>query len=150
MSEHSFTEEQLEDFRKKFQLLDVGATGKIDRETMAEIMKNEGEQLESLMIVLLFEKFDKDQDGFIDFDEFITFCSEIKNLSDETILREIFDLADVDHSQYLELEEVVRIGKMMGLNVTNLDAWETIKALDRDGDNLINFNEFRQIIQSNY
>lgn len=150
MSEHCFTEAQLEDFRKKFELLDVAKTGKIDRETMAEIMKNEGEQLESLMIVLLFEKFDKNQDGFISFDEFITFCSEIQDLSDETILRQIFDLADADHSQYLELEEVIRIGKMMGLNVTNLDAWETIKALDRDGNNLIDFNEFCQIIQSNY
>ena len=147
MTQHSFSPQQIEDFRRKFELLDVAKTGKIDRETMAEIMKNEGEQLESLMIVLLFEKFDKDHDGFISFDEFITFCSEIQDLSDVAILRQIFDLADVDHSQYLELDEVVRIGKMMGLQVSRADAWETIKVLDVDGNNLIDFNEFCQIIQ---
>ncbi|KAK8877849.1 hypothetical protein M9Y10_004612 [Tritrichomonas musculus] len=147
MTRHPFTSQQIDDFRRKFELLDVAKTGKIDRETMAEIMKNEGEQLESLMIVLLFEKFDKDNDGYISFEEFITFCSEIQDLSDVAILRQIFDLADVDHSQYLELEEVVKIGKMMGLHVSRADAWETIKALDVDGNFLIDFNEFCQIIQ---
>lgn len=147
MTQHQFTSQQIDDFRRKFELLDVAKTGKIDRETMAEIMKNEGEQLESLMIVLLFEKFDKDNDGYISFEEFITFCSEIQDLSDVAILRQIFDLADVDHSQYLELEEVVKIGKMMGLHVSRADAWETIKALDVDGNFLIDFDEFCQIIQ---
>lgn len=147
---HSFTPQQIEDFKKKFKLLDVANTGNIDRETMAQIMKDEGEQLESLMIVLLFEKFDKNHDGYISFDEFITFCSEIKDLSDMDILAQIFDLADADHSHYLELDEVVRIGEMMGLNVTKLDAYETIKALDRDGDKKINFDEFCQILRQAY
>ncbi|OHT06088.1 EF hand family protein [Tritrichomonas foetus] len=142
-----YSPEQIQHFRERFDLLDISKTGKIDRQTMAEILSYEGEQLERLMIALLFEKYDINHDGFIQYEEFETFCKSIHDLSEIDILKQIFDLADSDHSGALDIDEVVRIGQMMGLKVTNADAWATIIALDRDGNNSIDFDEFCQIIR---
>ncbi|KAH0785232.1 EF hand family protein [Histomonas meleagridis] len=146
--DNALTPEQIESFRKRFNDLDITKTGKVDRETMAEILHDEAEQIEQLMIILLFEKYDLNHDGYISFEEFITFCSEMKDLSEVAILHQIFNLADVDGSGYLDVTEVERIGKLMGLDISKEDAWSTIDAFDRDGNEKIDFSEFLQIISN--
>ncbi|KAH0796055.1 EF hand family protein [Histomonas meleagridis] len=141
-----FSDEKIDQIKKKFQYLDITGTGKLSRETTAQILMEEGAQLDRLMIALLFEKYDADGDEMIDLNEFVCFCKEMEQLQDIDILRQIFDLADVDKNQYLDLSEVKRIGQLMGLDVTEDDSMATIMALDENNDNLIDFDEFCKIL----
>ena len=141
-----FSDEKIEEIKRKFQSLDISGTGKLTRETTAQILLEEGAQLDRLMIALLFERYDANGDNMIDLNEFICFYKEMEQLSDIDILRQIFDLADVDKNQYLDLSEVKRIGQLMGLDVNEDDSMATIRALDQNDDNLIDFNEFCAIL----
>ncbi|KAH0791786.1 EF hand family protein [Histomonas meleagridis] len=146
MEKTVFSEERIEEIKKKFQSLDIGGTGYLRRDVVAQILMGEGNQLDRLMTALLFERYDADGDQMINLDEFICFCREMDQLSDIDILRQIFDLADVDKNHYLDISEVKRIGQLMGLDVNEYDSIATIKALDRNSDNLIDFSEFCTIL----
>ena len=67
-------------------------------------------------------------------------------MTEVALLREIFDIADRDHSGFLDVDEVERIGQLMGLDVSKEDAWATIAALDKDGNNQVDFAEFCAIL----
>ena len=142
----NFTPQQIEEFQKKFKELDIEGTNHLTRSIAAQIISQEGTQLEQLMIVLLFELYDKNGDNFIDFDEFLQFCEEMENLSEKGILRKIFQIADKSGNGYLDVSEVERLGHLMGLDVTTPVAWDTIQALDTNQDNQIDIHEFFQIL----
>lgn len=147
MSSRKFTPEQIASIREKFAALDVSKSGLIDRQTMAEVLSIDGDdQFDRLVVVLLFEKFDKNHDERISFEEFIDFCEATDDLTEVAILSEIFQIADSDNSGYLDVDEVYRIGKLMGLDVSKADAWATIAALDKDGNNQVDFTEFCAIL----
>ena len=133
-------------YRRRFDELDIGKTGRITRETVAQILKDQGEELEQLMVILLFEKYDKNHDKLIDKEEFVDFCTEMEKFSEKEILRKIFDLVDEDGDEKLNVDEVKKLGDLMGLDVTVSDAWATIATLDVNSDNLVDFAEFCAII----
>ena len=134
--------EKIAAYREQFDELDIGDDGKLSRENVAQILSDESEQIERLMVTLLFEKYDVNNDGMIDFDEFCNFCLDMNGLTERDILKQIFDLCDVDHNGVLDVEEVHRLGKLMGLNVTHKDANATVKALDYNNDSKVDFEEF--------
>ena len=134
--------------RDQFNLLDVGRTGRLTRDSVAQVLMSEGSQLDRLMIALMFEKYDLDGNSTIEYEEFEKFCNEMEKLSEKEILRQIFDLADADHNNFLDFCEVKRIGQMMGLSVNDIDSWATIEALDTNADNLVDFNEFCAILST--
>ena len=140
--------EKIARFKRKFQELDVDNKGALSRETVAQIIEvEEGMELEKLMVAILFENYDKNHDKLIQLDEYLEFCSEMVGLSHKQILRKIFDLCDKDHNGRLDIDEVTELGHLMGKEVTKSDAWATIRELDINQDNTIDFDEFCAIIQ---
>ncbi|OHT07906.1 EF hand family protein [Tritrichomonas foetus] len=139
-------DERVKFYEKRFDELDIGKCGKISRETVAEILKEQAEELDQLMVILLFEQFDLNNDKFIDKNEFVMFCTEMEKYSEREILRKIFDIVDTDHNQRLDVDEVQKLGSLMGLDVTMSDAWATVATLDKNHDNSIDFEEFCAII----
>ncbi|EAX92965.1 EF hand family protein [Trichomonas vaginalis G3] len=139
-------ESKLKKFKQRFEELDINGTGSLTRETVAQILEEEGNELERLMVIILFEKYDSNKDQLIQLDEYLNFCTEMYQLSDKEILRKIFDFCDKDHNEKLDLNEVVMLGRQMGKNVTESDASATIRALDANHDNTIDFEEFCAII----
>ena len=140
-------QEKIETFHQQFMELDIQADGKLTRNIVAQILAKESEQLEQIMVTLLFEKYDQNHDGFIQWEEFRKFCMDMDSLSEKDILQQIFDLCDLDHNGYLDVAEVNRLGKLMGLPVTYNDAKATIQALDANNDNKVSFEEFCQIYE---
>ena len=53
---------------------------------------------------------------------------------------------DEDGDEKLNVDEVKKLGDLMGLDVTVSDAWATIATLDVNSDNLVDFAEFCAII----
>ena len=63
-------EEKISEMRQRFSELDIEDKGKLSRQNVADILSTESEQIERLMVTLLFGKYDKNEDQFIDFEEF--------------------------------------------------------------------------------
>ncbi|EAX96584.1 EF hand family protein [Trichomonas vaginalis G3] len=141
-----FTPAQLQEFKQQFEDLDADGDGKLDREEVGEILQWEASYVDRLMVVLLFEKYDRNKDGVISFDEFLDFCEHACSRDQDLLLREIFAICDVDHNQQLDLNEVICLGKLMGVDVTKNDAIATIDSLDRNRDKVINITEFLSIL----
>ena len=139
-------EDRSQIYSRYFDELDIANTGKITRETVAKIVRDQAEEIEQLMVILLFEQFDTNHDKYIDKNEFIQFCLKMEQYDEKQILRMIFDLVDKDHNQRLDVQEVKDLGNLMGLDVTISDAWATIATLDKNHDNSVDFDEFCAII----
>lgn len=137
---------KVECFREQFRELDLLETGKLTRENVADILSNESEEIEKLMVTLLFEEYDKNNDGYIDIEEFATFCLAMNGLNEKDILKRIFDLCDLDKNGVLDIQEVKRLGALMGLDVSLNDALATVIALDQNNDQKIDFNEFCAVL----
>lgn len=142
----SLSESKIQKFRMRFEELDINNTGALSREAVAQILEEEGMELERLMVIILFETYDSNKDQYIQLDEYIQFCTEMCQLSETEILRKIFDFCDKDGNGRLDVNEVVTLGRQMGKNVTQSDAFATIRALDANHDDTIDFDEFCAII----
>jgi Ca2+-binding EF-hand superfamily protein len=129
-------------WKKQFRDLDIRKQGQINRRLMSQLLENEGDELDRLMVILLFEQYDSNHDDQIDSDDFVRFCADMRPLSDQEILRRVFDLVDANHDGKLDLSEVEQMGLLMGLKVDRLDAWATVSVLDTNCDRLVDFNEF--------
>lgn len=144
---HLLPPDKLNRFKRRFEELDIENDNKLSREAVAQILSEQAPQLERLMVAILFEKYDKNKDSYIQLDEYLEFCAEMSNLTETEILRKIFDICDKDHNQKLDVNEVKSLGEAMGIDVSELDAWATIHELDANNDNTIDFEEFCRIIQ---
>lgn len=143
----SVRDSKLAIYRKRFQELDIENKRALSRDLVAQILSEQGTEIERLMVIILFECYDENQDTVIQEDEFINFCQEMERMTEKEILRRVFDLVDTDKNQRLDVAEVQKLGEMMGLEVSLLDAWATVDVLDSNHDNTVDFEEFLAIIE---
>lgn len=65
---------------------------------------------------------------------------EIEKLNAQ--LMSIFKSLDKDHSGFIDANELLLAGKELGVNLTKEEAEATLKKIDKNGDNVISFEEF--------
>ncbi|CCC70828.1 hypothetical protein NCAS_0F03440 [Naumovozyma castellii] len=104
----------------------------------------------------LFSVFDRDNNGAIDFKEFITVLSTTSRGSLEEKLIWAFDLYDLNHDGYITYDEmltiVTSVYKMMGSMVKlkadeatpELRVSKIFRLMDKDEDGYITLDEFKE------
>ena len=145
MTQSVFTPEELQEFRQNFEELDLNGDNHLTREEVGQILASEGEQFELLTTILLFEKFDQDHSNTITWNEFIDFCEHINSKDPDYLLHEIFTICDRDGNGHLDGKEVFRLSELMGLRVSEKDGNATLKLLDANNDQTVDFEEFLQL-----
>ena len=95
----------------------------------------------------IIERLDQDQDGMIDYTEFLVSCSERqKNLSLEK-LEIAFNMFDVDRSGTISAEEIKSV--LNNGQVDDEDTWkEILKEADSNGDGFIDLKEFLHLMST--
>merc|ERR1712087_102570 len=95
---------------------------------------------------------DVDGNGTIDLDEFIGLLRAKKTgkyakmtLEDE--LKQAFAVFDADGSGSIDAEELSKVMTALGEKLTTQDIQFMIKTVDIDGDNNIDFGEFKKMMQ---
>jgi len=73
----SVSKEQLQDFLDTFKHFDKSKMGKLDKNSFKAACAAAGEDIPDKDLDSTFHKFDEDGDGFIKFEEFITFMSSV-------------------------------------------------------------------------
>ena len=103
-----------------------------------------------------FTVFDKDNNGFIHFEEFITVLTTTSRGTLEEKLSWAFELYDLNHDGYITFDEmltiVASVYKMMGSMVTlnedeatpEMRVKKIFKLMDKNEDGYITLDEFRE------
>jgi calcium-dependent protein kinase len=99
----------------------------------------------------IMEKLDLNDNGNIDYSEFMIALLNLSKMIQEDKLKEIFNLFDIDHSGTITAEELKKILGSKGAAKDEIDdnEWDKIiDEVDKDGNGEISFQEFKEMIYS--
>ncbi|XP_071735565.1 probable calcium-binding protein CML25 [Rutidosis leptorrhynchoides] len=139
-------EEELEQVFKKF---DVNGDGKISASELGSILGSLGHQPTNEELTNMIKEVDADGDGFIDLREFIELNT--KDIDSNEVLdnlKNAFSVFDVDNNGLITAEELQNVLKKLGDSCSINESRKMIAGADRDGDGMINFDEFKDMMMS--
>lgn len=144
----TFDVEEIKRLGKRFRKLDIDNSGSLSVEefmTLPELQQNP-------LVQRVIDIFDEDQNGEVDFKEFIQGVSQFSVKGDkETKLRFAFRIYDVDNDGFISNGELFQVLKMMvGNNLKDSQLQQivdkTILYADKDEDGKISFEEFCSVV----
>ncbi|GJM96414.1 hypothetical protein PR202_ga13245 [Eleusine coracana subsp. coracana] len=71
-----------------------------------------------------------------------------KDPDSEEELRESFKLFDADQNGYISADELRRMMENLGEKLTDKEVEDMIREADKDGDGLVSYEEFKQMMLS--
>ncbi|XP_060206273.1 calmodulin-like protein 3 [Lycium barbarum] len=138
------------ELRRVFHMFDRNGDGKITRKELSDSLQNLGIYIPEMELVQMIEKIDINGDGFVDMEEFGTLYQSIMDDTDEEEdMREAFNVFDQNGDGYITVEELRSVLSSLGLKQgkTLEDCKRMIMKVDVDGDGMVDYNEFRQMMK---
>ncbi|XP_010435352.1 PREDICTED: calmodulin-like protein 2 [Camelina sativa] len=133
-----------------FQMFDKNGDGKIAKNELKDFFKSVGIMVPENEIKEMIEKMDVNGDGFMDIDEFGSLYQEmVEEKEEEEDMREAFRVFDQNGDGFITDEELRSVLASMGLKQgrTLEDCKKMISKVDVDGDGMVNFKEFKQMMR---
>lgn len=135
------------EMNKLFQQIDSNNDGSI---SSAELLENFTSfypgttEVKKTKIKELMAKLDINQNGKIDYSEFIFLSQKINEEEMESTLQEAFNFLDISKSGYIDMQDLLKIFKKEKLDLNTIQ--EMINDYDSNLDGKISFEEFKGII----
>lgn len=144
---HNFPHiEEIKEINKIFRKFDVDCDGKLLPEDMVKGLVNilkESETTARTTVEEIFSRIDNDDNGCIQYEEFIRAGIDKRIFLDEEILHFAFDYFDKDGSGSITLEEVATIFCVENDPALTMELMKKIiKGIDTDGNGEISYDEF--------
>ncbi|CAK4154131.1 unnamed protein product [Aphanomyces euteiches] len=141
-------DEQMEEIKEAFSLFDTDGSGSIDARELKAAMRALGFQVKKAEVRKMIADIDKDENGTIEFENFVEMMTSRMNSRDtkEEVLK-IFKLFDDDNTGKISFKNLKRVCTELGENLTDEEMQEMIDEADRDGDGLINEEEFFRVMK---
>ncbi|KAF9677460.1 hypothetical protein SADUNF_Sadunf08G0110000 [Salix dunnii] len=133
--------EELEQVFKKF---DVNGDGKISSAELGSFWQNLGHEASEEELQNMITELDADGDGFIDLQEFVALNTQGVD-TDEVMenLKDAFSVYDIDGNGSISAEELHKVMASLGEPCSMAECRKMISGVDRDGDGMIDFEEFK-------
>ncbi|CAI8613838.1 unnamed protein product [Vicia faba] len=134
-----------------FQMFDKNGDGRITKKELSDSLQNLGICISEKDLITMIEKIDVNGDGFVDIDEFGELYQTIMDDKDEEEdIKEAFNVFDQNGDGFITGEELSAVLSSLGLkNGKSLeDCKNMIKKVDVDGDGMVNFKEFKQMMKA--
>jgi calcium-dependent protein kinase len=139
--------EEIKTLKEEFDKFDINKDGEISKEELIECLKvcypnkNCVKKAERI-----FKEIDFNDDGKINFSEFLTANFKKEKLLNEEALEKAFKLFDLDGNGFITLDE---LKESMPIEITSKLEWkELINEVDKDGDNQISLDEFKEMMKN--
>uniref|UniRef100_A0A8D2N821 EF-hand domain-containing protein n=1 Tax=Zonotrichia albicollis TaxID=44394 RepID=A0A8D2N821_ZONAL len=141
-------EEQQREIRDAFELFDTDGSGSIDVKELKVAMRALGFEPKKEEIKKIISDIDKEGTGKISFSDFLAVMSQrmAEKDSKEEILK-AFKLFDDDETGKISFQNLKRVAKVLGENLTDEELQEMIDEADRDGDGQVSEQEFLRIMK---
>ncbi|KAG8373792.1 hypothetical protein BUALT_Bualt11G0062000 [Buddleja alternifolia] len=137
-----------EEIKKVFQKFDANGDGKISITELAAVLEGLGGAATSAAEMDgIMSQLDTDGNGFIDLNEFKTFHCGGAAVNDKE-LKEAFDLYDKDKNGKISASELHAVLRSLGEKCSIKDCRNMIGSVDVDGDECVNFEEFKKMMSS--
>lgn len=95
-----------------------------------------------------FQFFDSNEDGFIDFEEFMKMQSQGGAVKMDDI-QSAFRVFDLDGNEKISAEELLEVLKRLGEGCSLETCRKMVRGVDIDGDGLIDMEEFTRMMTQN-
>ncbi|NWX30574.1 CETN1 protein, partial [Notiomystis cincta] len=142
-------EEQQREIREAFGLFDTDGSGSIDVRELKVAMRALGFEPKKEEIKKMISDIDKEGTGKISFNDFLAVMSQkmIEKDPEEEILK-AFKFFDDDKTGKISFQNLKRVAKELGENLTDEELQEMIDEADRDGDGEVSQEEFLRIMKT--
>jgi Ca2+-binding EF-hand superfamily protein len=144
------TSEQIEQFRKYFNMFDKEKKGYIHTSQVGQILRTMGQAFEERDLKQLIKEFDSDGSGEIEFEEFAAliarFVLEEDSSALEEELRDAFRLYDKQGNGYINVSDLRDILRALDEKITEDELDEMIAEIDTDGSGTVDFDEFMEMM----
>lgn len=142
--------EQIAELKEAFAIFDQDGDGTVTVQDLTDIFKTMGQNIPAEGARRMVEEADLDQNGVVDFPEFLTMVANRMYDQENTghDLRETFEHYDLAHTGYITASNLQHIMSRMGCRLTAEEAEEMIREGDVDGDGKIGFDDFRRLMST--
>ena len=141
-------EELLAEIKEAFSIFDTEHSGSIDARELKAAMRALGFEVKKQEIKKIMQDLDKSVNEKINYNEFLSIMTPRMGEKDtrEEILK-IFRLFDDDQTGKIAFRNIKKVALELGEGLTDDELHEMIEEADRDGDGLINFDEFYRVMR---
>lgn len=142
-------------FKEVFKVIDANGDGKISTFELSELLLCLGYEKSTAFKEAqgMVSAMDYDGDGLIQLDEFIDTMNASRKFGvekEEDHLMDAFVIFDVDRNGLISPRELQRVLISLGCNGCSLkECRRMIKAVDKDGDGFVGFEDFRSMMSDN-
>ncbi|OMJ72145.1 hypothetical protein SteCoe_29483 [Stentor coeruleus] len=138
------TEVDIRNIRKHFKDIDVNGDGVISKTELVGVIKNLTPDISDDNLQILVDSLDINDNGNIDYTEFITGCLLRKNYSNSGYLESAFKHFDKDNSGLITVNEVKEVlnGQEVVQNLLTNDVEQMIAEFDKNKDGCVDYREF--------
>lgn len=136
--------QELSSLQDAFYRVDKDGDGRISAQELYQAY--EGTSLQLPNVEKLLREVDADQNGYLDYSEFITAATNWGELLTEERLSQAFKAFDTDNNGTISKAELKAMFK--GDELIQDEVWQAImQESDRNRDGVIDFAEFKQMVQ---
>lgn len=141
------TEDEILEIKEAFDLFDTDGGGSIDPKELKAAMTSLGFEAKNQTIYQMISDLDADGSGAIDFNEFLNMMTA--RMSDKDTREDIdkvFKLFDDEKLGHITIKNLRRVAKELGETMDDNELLEMIDRADSDGDGLVTFEDFYNIM----
>merc|ERR1719231_301093 len=141
-------EEQKEELREAFNLFDTEHSGTIDARELKAALRALGFEVKKEDVRRMLNDVGKDPSQPIDFNDFQEMMrGRMPDKNSREEINKVFALFDEDQTGKISFRNLKRISQELGESLTDDELKEMIEEADRDGDGLINPEEFYRVMR---
>mmetsp|Transcript_31973 Transcript_31973/g.42199 ORF Transcript_31973/g.42199 Transcript_31973/m.42199 type:complete len:112 (-) Transcript_31973:213-548(-) len=96
----------------------------------------------------MLQEIDKESSATVEFNEFVEFVTpKMLNRDTREEIMKVFQLFDEDATGGISFRNLKRVANELGENLTDEELQEMIEEADRDGDGVVNSEEFYRVMR---
>lgn len=140
-------EAQIEEFLEAFRVFDVDNGGTIDTQEFASLCTMLGLSLTAEELTEVFIKMDGDEDGELEFEEFLVLMATLMKAEDSSDdLKLAFEQIDEIGTGSIPVSVVSRLLGHIAENCTSKEIDSLLDICDSDGDGLVSFDDIQRLL----
>ena len=139
--------DEIEEIKEAFDIFDVDKSGAISVAELLKAMHTLGFDAKNPAIYNMIADMDEDGSGEIEFDEFLDMMTaRISDKNTKEDLERVFKLFDDDRTNEISVENLKRVARELGEDISDEELKEIVQRADLDGDGKLTFEDFYQVI----